>query len=634
MAGTDKPGQVDLVLEQALGCSGAVRGALATCQGGSMLYPANAWVIMSSEGDPTKQAFLRGHDSCVSCLASTASGSMAASGETGKASDVVIWSLQTMTPIFRLCEHTFGVSCVAFSQDEKLLVSTGNVQDRKLVVWDTSSGCIVASTRLEPRPCIAVAWAPVDGVLYRFALVGEQGKPENNVFLYTVNPYEGTIECERFRAGQVQRSYTCALFSPDGQLLLCGTTSGDVVTYAVPARVLQEVIPVCKGAVTGVQGPAPNGEYLVSGVDGGVFLMNSSPGLPYAQGKFRTPGVLDIRCPPPLVKLSGEVTSLSYFPGSEDALAMTAEGGLYRVSLDGDAGVLREHHTGAVTGCAFSPTNPDVAATCSKDSSVILWNLNDYSALFKAKVQSAGAALCVCLVDSVLVSGWEDGQLRAHSMATGELIWAIKDVHKGGVTAVTASHNETFIVTGGEQGNLRVWDTRTRGMVVELRQHTKRITGLEVFIGDEAVMSCSRDESFIVWDVRKGCCLSAHRTKMGYLNGVALAPDQVQVVTVGSDKRISFWDLREKNPLQVIPDAHGAEGMCIAMSPDGSMFATGGVDQVIRLWQFDTGSLLSEVFGHSATICSLKFSPSGKQLLSAGADGMLAVWAFTSNAIV
>ena len=53
---------------------------------------------------------------------------------------------------------------------------------------------------------------------------------------------------------------------------------------------------------------------------------------------------------------------------------------------------------------------------------------------------------------------------------------------------------------------------------------------------------------------------------MGTINGVLLAKYQVHVVTVGTDRNLSFWDLREPQPLQVINDANDQQCRATAAS--------------------------------------------------------------------
>lgn len=63
------------------------------------------------------------------------------------------------------------------------------------------------------------------------------------------------------------------------------------------------------------------------------------------------------------------------------------------------------------------------------------------------------------------MTGWRDGQIRSHDADTGQLLWSIDNAHAHGVTSLVVSHNERFLVTGGMEGELRVWELRSRELV-------------------------------------------------------------------------------------------------------------------------------------------------------------------------
>lgn len=78
----------------------------------------------------------------------------------------------------------------------------------------------------------------------------------------------------------------------------------------------------------------------------------------------------------------------------------------------------------------------------------------------------------------MMLTGWRDGQIRSHDADTGQLLWSIDNAHAGGVTSLVVSHNERFLVTGGMEGELRVWELRSRELVRTIRFRVSgRITG-------------------------------------------------------------------------------------------------------------------------------------------------------------
>ena len=147
-----------------------------------------------------------------------------------------------------------------------------------------------------------------------------------------------------------------------------------------------------------------------------------------------------------------------------------------------------------------------------------------------------------------------------------------------------------------------------------------------LFDDDVHAVSCSRDKSFLTWDLRREKRISSHTQRMGGINDVELSRDQSLVLTVGQERKITYWDLREPHPVQTIDPAHDGEALCIAMSKTSDIFATGGSDSLVKLWDLRMGKCLVDGVGHSGLVRDIKFSPDGRQLVSGGTDGCIFVW--------
>jgi WD40 repeat protein/tetratricopeptide (TPR) repeat protein len=66
----------------------------------------------------------------------------------------------------------------------------------------------------------------------------------------------------------------------------------------------------------------------------------------------------------------------------------------------------------------------------------------------------------------------------------------------------------------------------------------------------------------------------------------------------------------------------------VSFSPDGTLIASGGVDQTIKLWTPE-GKLLATLESHNGSITSLAFSPDGTRLASSSKDKTIKIWDLT-----
>jgi WD40 repeat protein len=95
----------------------------------------------------------------------------------------------------------------------------------------------------------------------------------------------------------------------------------------------------------------------------------------------------------------------------------------------------------------------------------------------------------------------------------------------------------------------------------------------------------------------------------------------------GTVERVAFPSLDVKGSLK------GDDGVCgpIALSSDGSLLATGGRDNTVRLQSMPDGKLLRVLKGHPKDMESIVFSPDGKKLISGDSGGTIIIWELEPN---
>jgi WD40 repeat protein len=153
---------------------------------------------------------------------------------------------------------------------------------------------------------------------------------------------------------------------------------------------------------------------------------------------------------------------------------------------------------------------------------------------------------------------------------------------------------------------------------------------------EDLIVSASDDGTAQVWNLGKNApWVLAHPTAV---QAVACSPRSAKdqehswCVSGCSDGTIRKWDLSQwgKTDVKVQPlaEKHSEGVSCLAFSPDGEWFASGGEDNAIFLWETRTGKLkykFDERWGHRGSITALHFTGQAK-LISAGKDNTVRVW--------
>lgn len=135
----------------------------------------------------------------------------------------------------------------------------------------------------------------------------------------------------------------------------------------------------------------------------------------------------------------------------------------------------------------------------------------------------------------------------------------------------------------------------------------------------------------VVWNVADGSVaahLLGHRDS---LNCAALSPDGTLAATGSYDQTVVLWDLASGQALRTIKGHNGAV-FDLAFHPRGRILATASGDRTIKLWDVATAARL-ETFGQPLKEqYAVAFSPDGRYVAGGGVDNRIRVWQLSDTA--
>ncbi len=155
------------------------------------------------------------------------------------------------------------------------------------------------------------------------------------------------------------------------------------------------------------------------------------------------------------------------------------------------------------------------------------------------------------------------------------------------------------------------------------------------FTGDGLLLSGGMDGAIRVWDPDTGKELNAIRGHDLFVPDLAISPDGEQLASASEDQTVKLWnlsDLTESGSLGEEPDPiqtfarHTGAVYAVTFTPDGRYVASGGQDQMIRVWDPLSGEEAARYQGHFGSVRTVAFAPDGGRMLSGGTDGTMRIW--------
>ncbi len=528
--------------------------------------------------------------------------------------------------VHRLKQHLSRVQSLGFSSNGAYLSTVGGQDDNAVVVWDVKSGDAICGSPAAFDTSVCCQW--LNGRNDRFVTAGNY-----HLRVWQVDFKLPKLHAIEAKLGSVRRILCSIAVSSDDHFAYCGTTTGDLLKVKIDRDELRSyndpdtIIPSMVGCTTerfskgirslmSVVNPETGNANIIVGAGDGTIV--------YINPKLNVVGGLK-------AQVIGSVTSLSLHPSGTKFICGTDQCNRYDVSIDlAEAELKASCHFGAVNDIAFPQGCPELIVTSSLGD-IRVWNTKAKLELLRIQVPNLE---CLCSLvsptGSTLVSGWDDGKIRAFYPESGRMKFVIPDAHSDKVTAIAIADNDARapwrIISGGAEGRLRIWNVTSshQALIASLKEHRGPVNCIKVNNDSTQCISASSDGSCIVWDLHRYVRIVAF-FEPNVFYSVLYHPDQSQMLTCGSNHKITYWDAVDGQAIRVID---GGDGIMTSLDvePDGEFFVSGSEDRKLKIWHYDDGLPVAVGKGHSGTIKACKISPDLKTIVSVGSTGEIIFW--------
>jgi WD40 repeat protein len=241
----------------------------------------------------------------------------------------------------------------------------------------------------------------------------------------------------------------------------------------------------------------------------------------------------------------------------------------------------------------------------------------------------------------------EQVTLRAAEPAQEQTLRTIAaEGHVEGIFCVAFSPDGKQLASGGDEGEVFVWDTATWRLVLHLqadatagRAHSEDVWGVAFSPDGKQLATASHDETVRTWNAETGAPLALLKGHLFHVWDVDYSPDGQRLASAGGMSNpdgefiageIRVWDLVQQRSVLTMT-VPAARVYCVAFSPDGATLASGWEDHVIRIWDTTDGHEHYALRGHTGEVNMVAWKSGGPQLVSAGSDRTVRLWDATTR---
>ncbi|MBF0357646.1 MAG: TIR domain-containing protein [Magnetococcales bacterium] len=548
----------------------------------------------------------QGHDGSISAIIFSPQGEqLLTAGADGK---IRFWSFPKQTSSRTEITTNSPITAMALSHDNRYLAVA--TLDRKLIIWDLVENRILKSQDFQQRLNAllftrqgrAIIAGGDDRTLWRLNLKTAEKKP--------LQPLKKFNEPIRSLAT-----------SPDGNYLAIG--SWDTTIYIWHVQDNKKVAEL-DGHDKSVEGLAfhPSGNRLASvSLDETVRLWET--------GSWQA-----------LTTLPGHghnVTSLAFdqvgkllITGSRDRSIR-----LWQVKAEKTLALL-QGHTATVRAVAFHPSD-NILVSAGDDMTIRSWNLETMKELFTFKQDGNKEAhddtvrgVAFHPMGKILASVGRDRAIRVWDVSNGEMVAQRENAHDHWIFATAFSPDGKTLATSSYDGIIKLWSIPSLQELFSIDGHNSKPVGGVAFSPDGTILASASDDMTVgLYSSSDGSDLGKLRGHSHVVRSLLFSPDGKNLYSSSADSSIHIWDMATKTVKKRLMGHHQRMVWSLALGANGRWLVSGSHSddrQTLRLWDLINGRLKARLPGHKDFAVTTAISTGKELIASGGTDNMVRLW--------
>lgn len=232
-------------------------------------------------------------------------------------------------------------------------------------------------------------------------------------------------------------------------------------------------------------------------------------------------------------------------------------------------------------------------------------------------------------ITKLLVTAYSTGSFYLHEMPDVNLIHSLSITEFPIQTVCFNSTGDWITLGSSNLGQLLVWEWQSEQYIMKQQGHSSEMNCMAYSPDGQFIVTGGEDAKVKVWNVNNGFSFVTFSEHTSAVTALEFSNSKKFVVSASLDGTVRAYDLIRYRNFRTFTSPRPVQFSSLALDSSGELIVAGGQDVFeIYLWSMKLGRLLEVMSGHEGPVVSLAFAPvaTSTTLVSGSWDNTIRIW--------